>query len=1683
MLFKGHLYIKVLHLNRGFKVLTRSFAGILIFILSVSGFPFATGSFTELNFNEGTGTIATDISGNSHNGTLVNAPVWASGKYGQAVSFNGSNNYVNIADHNDYTLNSAQSYSWSVWVKNTNFNQWGTVWSQTLDANNFFYFYAHTTTDPEAGPVTNGITVYWTTGSNKLVVHSNNNVLTAGVWSYVTVTYDGSQSQANRFTIYINGTDVTDRTDIESTGTIASVNPTNIRIGSNEPFGEYLNAAVDEVRYYTRLLSLAEIQEDMATPLDNTAPAVSITSPTNGSSATGTINVTANASDAVGVVGVQFLLDGINLGAEDITSPYSISWNTATTNDGSHALTAKARDLAGNIGTSLAINVNVSNDLIFPTISLTSPAGGIVTGTVNINANASDNIGVVGVQFLLNGVNLGSEILTPPYSYSWNTNAIADGQYVLAAKARDGAGNVTTTPNINVTVHNVPDTQSPSISLTSPATGIVNGTVNVTAIASDNIGVAGVQFFLNGANLGAEVLNGPYTFSWNTTAVPDGHYILSARARDLDGNTTTTPNLNVTVYNLPDIEPPSVTLTGPPAGIVAGVVDVTANAFDNISVAGVQFLLNGVNLGSEDYTAPYSVSWNTASIADGNYMLAARARDTAGNVTTTPDIIVTVKNDSQPPTVTIISPAAGTVSGTINVSANANDNIGVAGVQFLLNGSNLGLEDVTAPYTISWNTRTIANGSYTLTARARDASGNTQISPAVVVDILNLPPDNEYPVVSIISPAAGDVTGIIDVTANATDNVGIAGVQFFLNGSDFGIEDVTAPYTFSWNTYSVANGSYAITAIARDAAGNATTSNAVIVNVSNPVDTQLPSVIITSPNAGSVTGTINIRATASDNIGVAGVQFLLDGNTLGAEDITVPYSVVWNTQTATAGNHVLAARARDLAGNMSIITYVNVTVIINYPPAISGISVNSITANSATITWTTNVPASSKVDYDQSTVYSLSTLTDLALMTSHSMTLINLAPGSLYHYRVASADSNGVGTSTDNIFTTATLASSPGTLNGHTVFAYPANKIIPWTPNPMDGYSTVVDLAWNYLLNLVPNDPSTGKPAYYSRSYLNPTTQAVVNWPHNPAGLYGMLTESALKYFNYSANTNVMQLATDVALWHLDHGMTLVGDNWPNVPYASGDAGSLIYKGAVVGNSSGQGDGDGYIEPDKIGELADSWLQLYKYSGDTRFKDAAIQAANVLSNKIRTGTVNQSPWPFRVNAHTGIVREEYCANIIPPISLFDNLIACGLGDTAAYRTARNIAWNWMMTYPMQNNIWSQYFEDVSVQSNYNGNLNQYNAMMVARYLLLHPEFDPSWEAHARSLITWVENTFGTANFGATAIKEQQAFSYVMGSHTSRYASVNALLYEKTGDLTAKEKAYRSFNWATYMCKTNGVVIDGPDVNNQWFSDGYGDYIRHFMTGMAAAPEWSPSNQTHLLRSSSVVKNITYGINNVSYITYDSSAKEVLHLNFNPVTVMADSIVLSQRSDLNQPGWTLDVATKTLRIYHTKGTHITISSGGPTSICPGGATYFTLPKPGTDYTYQWQIDSTGGGFVNLSNNIIHSGVFTDTLWINEPATSYYGYKYRCITSKNGVSLTGPTYELKLSVRWQGGESSEWNDGSNWGCNYIPDAKTDVIIPASNHNPVINTNVTVHGINLSPGAVLTITPGIRLDIKGK
>jgi Big-like domain-containing protein/fibronectin type III domain protein len=560
-------------------------------------------------------------------------------------------------------------------------------------------------------------------------------------------------------------------------------------------------------------------------------------------------------------------------------------------------------------------------DTTAPTVTLTAPSAGIISGTVTVTASASDNIGVTGVQFRLQGANLGAEDTTNPYSTSWNTTTVPNGSYTLTAIARDAAGNTTTSTARTVTVSNTTtpppppaDTTPPTVTLTAPSAGTISGTVTVTASASDNVGVTGVQFRLQGANLGAEDTSNPYSTSWNTTTTPNGSYTLTAIARDAAGNTKTSAPITVTVSNTSTPPPSSLTISNltvasgqsylvPTSGLQAGgtVYIDRAYTFTTVpsSVQGAAYIRTANNDKSATTSTfltftvnqPVSVSvahdvrltpkpsWLTSFTDTGTNLVTS---DTtlrlfvrsfpAGTITLGGNAgsggsmySVVVKPDggtpadTTAPTVTLTAPSTGTISGTVTVSASASDNVGVTGVQFRLQGTNLGAEDTTNPYSTSWNTTTVPNGSYTLTAIARDAAGNTKTSAPITVTVSNIstpPADTTAPTVSLTAPSAGTISGTVTVSASASDNVGVAGVQFRLQGANLGAEDTTNPYSTSWNTTTVPNGSYTLTAIARDAAGNTTTAAPRTVTVSNSSTPPPPSAATVQVNFQPATATV-----------------------------------------------------------------------------------------------------------------------------------------------------------------------------------------------------------------------------------------------------------------------------------------------------------------------------------------------------------------------------------------------------------------------------------------------------------------------------------------------------------------------------------------------------------------------------------------------------------------------------------------------------------------------------------------------------------------------------------------------------------------------------------------------------------------------------------------------------------
>src|SRR4030095_3584167 len=204
---------------------------------------------------------------------------------------------------------------------------------------------------------------------------------------------------------------------------------------------------------------------------DATPPTVSITSPANGETVSGTIDVLVSASDNVGVKSVSLSVDGTVVGS-NINSPFTNSWNSGAVANGTHTLGVTATDGAGNKATS-SIQVTVNNvaasDLTSPTVSISSPANGSAFDpnvSVTVNVGASANVGVSSISLSVDGTAIGSSNSSSG-SFSWHTGAVS-GPHTLTATAYDAAGNQGTT-SISVTVNTVVLPPSPPGTLPSSA--------------------------------------------------------------------------------------------------------------------------------------------------------------------------------------------------------------------------------------------------------------------------------------------------------------------------------------------------------------------------------------------------------------------------------------------------------------------------------------------------------------------------------------------------------------------------------------------------------------------------------------------------------------------------------------------------------------------------------------------------------------------------------------------------------------------------------------------------------------------------------------------------------------------------------------------------------------------------------------------------------------------------------------------------------------------------------------------------------------------------------------------------------------------------------------------------------------------------------------------------------------
>ncbi len=475
---------------------------------------------------------------------------------------------------------------------------------------------------------------------------------------------------------------------------------------------------------------------------DTSKPAVSIVAPAPGAVLGAATTLAAVATDDSGVVSrVDFLVDGTQVGTawlpkKDTPDRFEVAWDAHTVADGTHTVVARATDGAGNVQDSSPVSFRVA-DLTPPSIELEAPVdGAALTGTVWVEAAASDDRGVTAVDFYA-GTQLLGRATASPWKISWDTARVS-GTVALTARAVDAAGNAATSAAVPVYVDHI----APTVRITSPQSGmfgfptIVSGPVTIVADARDDYLLERVEYWVGTTLIGADsnAISGiPSSVVWNSGTFPNGFYDIVAKAYDAAGNMTA--SAPVTVWVL-DTTAPVVKITAPADGASLRLVSsVTADVTDKDGiVAKVEFLLDGTVF-STDTSPPYAAPLDTTAVADGPHVLKVVAYDGAGNSASQQ---MSIQVDNTPPTVQLTAPLApATISGTYTLKADAADLQAIDRVEFWVGGAML--KDVArqAPYQVDWDTTLYDNASFEVAAVAYDLAGNAATSGIVQVTVEN----------------------------------------------------------------------------------------------------------------------------------------------------------------------------------------------------------------------------------------------------------------------------------------------------------------------------------------------------------------------------------------------------------------------------------------------------------------------------------------------------------------------------------------------------------------------------------------------------------------------------------------------------------------------------------------------------------------------------------------------------------------------------------------------------------------------------------------------------------------------------------------------------------------------------------------------------------------------------------
>jgi fibronectin type 3 domain-containing protein len=713
--------------------------------------PPSVGLVAAYGFDAGAGTTAADQSGNGNTGTITNA-TWAGatvGRFGNALSFNGTNASVSVP--NAASLQPTAGITMEAWVRPATTGGWRTILMKERPGYYDWALYSDTDFNRPSAFVFN---------SADREVRGTAQVV-ANTWTHLAATYDGTV-----LALYVNGTQAA---TFLTSGAITT-NTGALKIGGNAVWGEWFNGLIDEVRIWNRARTPSEIQADMNTSIsapDGTPP-----------SAPGTLTATGGlgqvslawgaATDNVAVarynVHRSTTAGFTPTSGNRIAQPTGTSYSDTGLAAGTYYYKVTAEDAAGNVGPAgNEAQALVTADTTPPSVSITSPsAGATVSGTVTVTAGASDNGTVAGVQFRLNGTNLGQEDTAAPYSISWDTLTSPNGPYSLSAVARDAAGNTTTSANVGVTVQN---TASAGIAAawgfdegTGTTTADQSGRGNNGALANTSWTTAGRYNKALTFNGTSSVVNVPDSNSLDlTTAMTIEAWVRpttignwrTVLLKEQSGNLVYALYSNVTPGNVPAVElhvgGTLRSLNGTTA-LPSGTWSHLAATYDGSSA---RLYVNGTQVSQLAASGSITTSTGALRIGGNNVWgewLAGQIDEvrvygralSAAEIQN--DMLLSITPDTTAPTVSATTPANGSAGVNAGTSPTVRFNepmssASISSTTFLLNGPG-GAVPATVTYDASTFTATVTpqtalafGTTYTATAKGgstgvKDYSGN-----------------------------------------------------------------------------------------------------------------------------------------------------------------------------------------------------------------------------------------------------------------------------------------------------------------------------------------------------------------------------------------------------------------------------------------------------------------------------------------------------------------------------------------------------------------------------------------------------------------------------------------------------------------------------------------------------------------------------------------------------------------------------------------------------------------------------------------------------------------------------------------------------------------------------------------------------------------------------------------------